>query len=232
VTGSIKFDGASTDRCNPATQRLAALAGIQDTDAVFLAGSTQEPEESLAVEVFAKLVTTHPNLRLILVPRHAERFEEVARMLDKSGHIWQRRSALETERVNPSARILLVDVIGELAAWWGTASIAFVGGSLGKRGGQNMIEPAAYGAAVSFGPNTWNFRDVVAMLLAREAAVVVQDGAEMEAFVRRCLDDPEFAARLGQKARSLVLEQLGAADRTLELLGRLVRPPTVSRQAA
>ena len=232
VTGSIKFDGALTDRGNPATQRLAKLAGIQDTDAVFLAGSTQEPEESLAVDVFAKLVSKHPNLRLILVPRHAERFEEVARMLERSGHSWQRRSALDTKGINPPARILLVDVIGELAAWWGTAKIAFVGGSLGKRGGQNMIEPAAYGAAVSFGPNTWNFRDVVATLLAREAAVVVKDGNEMEAFVRRCLEDLEFADTLGQNARALVLEQVGAADRTVELLAGLAASQPAARRAA
>ena len=95
------------------------------------------------------------------------------------------------------ARVLLVDAVGELGAWWGTAPIAFVGGSFGPRGGQNMIEPAAYGAAVSFGPNTWNFRDIVAALLAAEAAVVVRSAAELEAFVRRCLDEPAWAATLG-----------------------------------
>ena len=232
VTGSIKFDGAIADRKNPATKRLAALAGIAETDQVFLAGSTQEPEESLAVAVYAKLVTKHPRLRLILVPRHAERFEEVARMLEKSGLPWQRRSLLESEGLNPQARILLVDGIGELAAWWGTAAIAFVGGSLGKRGGQNMIEPAAYGAAVCFGPNTWNFRDVVELLLARDAAVVVKDGTELEGLVRRCLENPEYANVLGQNARALVLEQLGAADRTVELLSALATVPTTSRRAA
>ena len=232
VTRSIKFDGAIADRKNPATQRLAALAGILETDQVFLAGSTQEPEESLAVAVFSKLVAKHPSLRLILVPRHAERFEAVARMLEKSGLPWQRRSTLETAGLKHHSRILLVDVIGELAAWWGTAQIAFVGGSLGKRGGQNMIEPAAYGAAVSFGPNTWNFRDVVEMLLAREAAVVVQDGTELEGLVRRCLENPEYARVLGQNARTLVLEQLGAADRTVELLSSIVDVRRASRSAA
>ena len=232
VTGSMKFDGALADRENPATQRLAALAGILETDQVFLAGSTQEPEESLAVAVFSKLVAKHPSLRLILVPRHAERFEAVARMLEKSGLPWQRRSTLETAGLKHHSRILLVDVIGELAAWWGTAQIAFVGGSLGKRGGQNMIEPAAYGAAVCFGPNTWNFRDVVEMLLARDAAVVVKDGMEMEAFVRRCLGNMAYGSALGQNARALVLEQLGAADRTVELLSALVSSQTASRRAA
>ncbi|MGI8979467.1 MAG: 3-deoxy-D-manno-octulosonic acid transferase [Pirellulaceae bacterium] len=232
VTRSIKFDGAIADRQNPATKRLAALAGIEETDQVFLAGSTQEPEESLAVAVYSKLVAQHPKLRLILVPRHPERFEEVARMLEKSGVPWQRRSLLESEGPKPQARILLVDTIGELTAWWGTAAIAFVGGSLGKRGGQNMIEPAAYGAAVCFGPNTWNFRDVVEMLLAREAAVVVQDGTELKGFVRRCLENPDYAQVLGQNARALVLEQLGAADRTVELLSALVSSQTASRRAA
>ena len=95
-----------------------------------------------------------------------------------------------------------------------------------------MIEPAAYGVAVSFGPNTWNFRDVVSMLLAREAAVVVKNEEEMEAFVQRCLADDDVANELGEKARALVLEQLGATDRTVELLGRLVDSPQSTRQAA
>ena len=232
VTGSIKFDGALTDRRNPVTERLVALAGIKDSDVVFLAGSTQSPEESLALDAFLRLVTQHPNLRLILVPRHAERFEAVANMLESRGLSWRRRSELETERPGPLDNILLVDVIGELAAWWGTAKIAFVGGSLGSRGGQNMIEPAAYGAAVCFGPNTWNFRDVVAMLLSRDAAVVVADGDEMHSFVRRCLEDKAFADSLGQRARALVLDQLGAADRTVELLARLVASDSAARRAA
>ena len=181
VTGSMKYDGAQTDRDNPATRRLAALAGLAADDVVFLAGSTQEPEESVALQVFQQLSRDWPQLRLIIVPRHPERFDCVARMLDASGVAWQRAhvagsgSRQGSEPASPAcspltarllpARVLLVDVVGELGAWWGTAHIAFVGGSLGNRGGQNMIEPAAYGAAVSFGPNTRNFRDIVAALL-------------------------------------------------------------------
>ena len=93
---------------------------------------------------------------------------------------------------------------------------------MGTRGGQNMIEPAAYGAAVSFGPNTSNFRDVVALLLERDAAVVVSSREELAGFVRRCLADPHFAAALGQRARQLVLEQAGAADKTCQLLQSLM----------
>ena len=222
VTGSMKFDGAKTDRDNADTERLARLAGIGSSDVVFLAGSTQEPEESLALDVYLELIAQYPRLRLILVPRHPERFDAVAEMLNRRGVRWQRRSRLEIDRADSAAaRILLVDVVGELGAWWGTAQIAFVGGSLGQRGGQNMIEPGGYGAAVSFGPNTWNFRDVVGLLLAKDAAVVVRDGKDMLAFVRRCAADPAYAAELGARARELVLRQQGAADRTVARLAEL-----------
>lgn len=222
VTGSIKFDGARTDRRNPASTRLAALANIAADDIVFLAGSTQEPEEAAALAAFRELSGEYPRLRLVIVPRHRERFETVAGLLNCSGVAWQRRSELETAGARAEARVLLVDTIGELGAWWGTAAIAFVGGSLGNRGGQNMIEPAAYGAAVSFGPNTRNFRDIVAAMLASDAAVVVRDANELGQFVRRCLAEPTFADELGRRARQLVAGQLGATRRTLELLSPLV----------
>jgi 3-deoxy-D-manno-octulosonic-acid transferase len=133
-----------------------------------------------------------------------------------------------TGRAGSEPRILLVDSVGELGAWWGTAKIAFVGGSLGNRGGQNMIEPAAYGAAVSFGPNTRNFRDIVAAMLRAEAAVVVHDRAELSAFLRRCLEEPGYAAALGGRARALVAGQLGATNRTLRLLENLLETQSAS----
>jgi 3-deoxy-D-manno-octulosonic-acid transferase len=232
VTGSMKYDGAQTDRNNAATQRLAALAGFKEDDVVLLAGSTQEPEEAMAVEKFRELSGQWPRLRLVIVPRHPDRFEAVAKLLDASDVSWQRRTALSGEAARGiplsslpsplSPRILLVDVVGELGAWWGTAHIAFVGGSMGSRGGQNMIEPAAYGAAVSFGPNTWNFRDIVAAMLAHDAAVVVGDGRQFARFVRRCLEEPAYAAALGERAQSFVRSQLGATARTLGLVDSLV----------
>lgn len=225
MTGSMKYDGAQTDRNNPATRRLAELAGFAEDDIVLLAGSTQEPEERMALDTFLELSPKWPQLRLVIVPRHPDRFDAVARMLDCSGVAWRRRTALDCETASGS-RVLLVDVVGELGAWWGTAGIAFVGGSMGSRGGQNMIEPAAYGAVVSFGPNTWNFRDVAAAMLERDAAVVVRDGVEFTAFVRRCLEQPDFAAELGWRGQELVMSQLGATERTLELLDAISSKPT------
>lgn len=230
VTGSLKFDGAETNRNNSTTRRLARMAGFNEEDVVFLAGSTQAPEEELTVAVFRELVTKHPQLRLVLVPRHPERFQEVALMLDRSGLIWRRRSSLDsTIKLSADApRILLVDVIGELGAWWGTADIAYVGGSMGNRGGQNMIEPAAYGAVVSFGPNTKNFRDVVRAMLAVPCAVVVRDQQEVARFVERAIEDQQFAESYGQAARQLVARQLGATARTIELLASLMHRTEVA----
>jgi 3-deoxy-D-manno-octulosonic-acid transferase len=234
VTGSLKFDGAETDRNNVRTASLRNLAGLADDDIVFLAGSTQEPEEQTAIDIYRRLSPTHPRLRLVLVPRHPERFAEVAELLDATGLPWLRRSECNEETGRQGGkearrRILLVDTIGELGAWWGTAQIAFVGGSFGARGGQNMIEPAAYGAAVSFGPSTRNFRDIVASLLAANGAVVVSDGQQLEAFVRRCLDEPGYAAELGERAQRLVSSQLGATARTMTLLETLFEQRQVAR---
>lgn len=224
ITGSLKFDGTQPDRNNPATSRLARLAGIAADDLVFLAGSTQAGEEAVALEVFQHFANAYPRLKLILVPRHPERFNEVAQLLDRRGIAWHRRSQLEPGSTVQS-KVLLVDAVGELAAWWGTARIAFVGGSLGNRGGQNMIEPAAYGAAVCFGPNIWNFRDVVALLLNSEAAVVVANQAELQQFVGRCLSDSTYRVQLGQRAAEVVRQQQGATEQTMHLIRPLIDPP-------
>ena len=219
VTGSMKFDGVKGDRRVTEVTKLRDLAGFRDDDVVFLAGSTQAPEEQLALDAFAAAATRHPRLRLVIVPRHVERTPEIVALLDRSGVRWQLRSRLGSPDApllaDPQARVLLVDTTGELGWWWGTARIAFVGGSLdGKRGGQNMLEPAAYGAAISFGPSTRNFRDEVRRLLAADAAVVVADGPALTAFVQKCLDTEGFATDLGHRAADLVASQRGSTAAT------------------
>lgn len=231
-TGSLKFDGAQTSRDNPRTAELRRLAGLDDGKVVLLAGSTQSPEEQYAVTAFQRLAKTRPELRLILVPRHKERFDEVAALLENSGVAWRRRSTLQPGTPTPDWRVLLIDTIGELGAWWGTAAAGFVGGSFGSRGGQNMLEPAAYGVATCFGPNTWNFRDIVAQVLSVEGAVVVRDEAEFAGFFRRALMEPGWAAAMGDRAQRLVLAQQGATRRTVELLCELAPAPALSRKAA
>jgi 3-deoxy-D-manno-octulosonic-acid transferase len=230
-TGSLKFDGAQTDRNNHRTRELQELAKFAVDDLVFLAGSTQDPEEEMAVRIFQELVTVFPKLKLVLVPRHPQRFDEVATLLAKSDLDWVRRSELASVRGTPYS-VLLVDTVGELGAWWGLATVGFVGGSFGSRGGQNMLEPAAYGVATCFGPNTWNFRDIVAQLLKADGAEVVNSEAGFAAFVRRVLEDPTWASKLGERARELVLSQQGATKRTVDLLLPLLEQEITASRAA
>lgn len=220
VTGSMKFDGAHTDRNDPAIQKLKKLAGFGEDDFVMVAGSTQHPEESLAVDAWKSISQDHSNVKLVIVPRHPDRFESVAAYLSQQELPWVPRTKLDETQSN--APILLVDCIGELGRWWGVADAGFVGGSMGSRGGQNMIEPAAFGVATCFGPNTVNFRDIVSLLLANEAAEVVKNSDEMQRFFRRCLEDAPFRKQLSENARATVAAQQGSADKTVQQLLKLL----------
>jgi 3-deoxy-D-manno-octulosonic-acid transferase len=224
VTGSVKYDGLESDRNNERTLGLRRALGLDPADLVFVAGSTMEGEEEAALAAYRAAREHHPRLRLVLVPRHADRFERVAVWLQEQGEAVSRRS-----QGNPAVSrgdrppVLLVDTIGELSAVWGLADVAFVGGSLAPgRGGQNMMEPAAYGASVLFGPHTSNFEETVERLLERGGARQVADARNLAAALIEDLNDPETAARRGAAGRAFVLAQNGAADRTLAELDRLV----------
>ncbi len=223
VTGSVKYDGLEHDRDNERTRQLRAAFGIRPGERVFIAGSTQAPEEQCALETWRALKDSHPELRLVIVPRHQERFGEVAALIERHGFGLVRRSAGGADpRSSGSDRpVLLLDTLGELSACWGLADIAFVGGSLSRRGGQNMLEPAAYGAAVLFGPNTFNFRHAVELLLSRDAARVVRSGGELTAVVGELLKNDIARASLGRRARDLVLTQQGATARVVRVLDQL-----------
>jgi 3-deoxy-D-manno-octulosonic-acid transferase len=236
VTGNLKYDGAMTDPANPKSQDLAALLSLSAEDLVWIAGSTSEPEEQAVLEVYRRAVATHPRLRLILVPRQPDRFDEVARLLERLAIPYARRSALSSPvvvREGGPTPVVLVDTIGELNALYALASVAFVGGSLdGKRGGQNMIEPAAYGAAVVFGPHVWNFADPASRLLAAGGACQAMNKAELAEIVLRLLADPEERRVIGKLARAFVLSQQGATRRTLDRLDRLLPAVQEGERAA
>ncbi len=232
VTGSIKYDGAAA--LNEAKVRdLAALLGVEGLGSplVLLAGSTHAPEESLILGVCARLRARFPHLRLILVPRHRDRFEEVARLVEASGLPFARRSQIVAPLETMPA-IVLLDSVGELGAAWGLADVGFTGGSLdGQRGGQSMIEPAGYGVPCAFGPHVWNFKDAAKRLVEVGGAFRVKDEAELEAALARLIADPDLRAHMGSAARELVKRQQGATQRTLAVLDALI-PSTARARAA
>ena len=175
------------------------------------------------------------------MPRHKERFDEVARLIENHGLSLVRRSrtvsTAERSAVSnlqpavatshsplptPHSPILLIDTLGELSAVWGLADIAFVGGSFAPRGGQNMIEPAGYGAAVTFGPGVWNFQDTVDHLLACRGAIQVATADELCRTIGELAVDEARRKRLGDAAKSFVQSQHGATARTIEILDQLL----------
>jgi 3-deoxy-D-manno-octulosonic-acid transferase len=231
VCGSVKFDGVAVDRHSERVEQMRQLLAIEPSDRVWICGSTQAPEEEVALEVYRRLMGEILVLRLIIVPRQKDRFDEVAHLLQKSGLPFVRRSSLRGPISNREA-IVLVDTIGELSAIWGLAEVAFVGGSLdGKRGGQNMIEPAAYGAAVVFGPHVWNFRDIAARLVQASAAVQVADANELEPTIRSLFNDPERRESMGEAARLFVKEQQGATLATMTAIDRVLKAAGRSQAA-
>ncbi|MBN9121597.1 MAG: 3-deoxy-D-manno-octulosonic acid transferase [Planctomycetes bacterium] len=234
VTGSIKYDGAAGERDTPKTRALRAALGLRSEGSaplVLLAGSTHGPEEALVLGAFARLRERFPRLRLVLVPRHPDRFEEVARLVEASGLPSVRRSRITVPLAEMPA-VVLLDTVGELGAAWGLADVGFTGGSLdGVRGGQSMIEPAGYGVPCVFGPHVWNFRDAAKRLVEVGGAVMVKDAAELEVELARFLADADRRGRAGAAARALVQRQQGATLRTLDVIDAVIAPPALPAAA-
>ncbi len=235
VTGSIKYDGALRSRETPETQRLRQTLGLAAAPAgqppILLAGSTHAPEESIVLAAFARLRQRFPSLRLILVPRHPDRFEEVAGLVQSSGLPCVRRSVIR-EPLSEMPAVVLLDTVGELGAAWGLADVGFTGGSLdGKRGGQSMIEPAGYGVPCVFGPHVWNFRDAAKRLVEIGGAIMVKDATTLETELAKLIADAELRARMGTAARELVRRQQGATDRTLDAIDTILKATALTRAA-
>ncbi len=221
VTGSLKFDGAILDRHNPVTRQIAAELQISPKETILLAGSTQAPEEQMALSFYRSLRHSFPALRLILVPRHPERFDEVAQLVESMGMPLRRRStsAGHAEMYSGEPPVILLDSVGELSAAWGLADIAYVGGSLTPgRGGQNMLEPAAMGAAVFFGQHTENFSTIAAALIDRQAAMRIHDEQDFLRKAKAILFDETRRHEMGRAARQFVIEHQGAVEKTIQRL--------------
>jgi len=222
VTGCLKFDNAPSSRDTLDVVSRLDWLGHHPWHQVFLAGSTHDGEERIAIQTYQQLSDSHPDLRLAMTPRHAPRFDDVAKLIVSMGFRCRRRSEMSPAAADWDAdTIILLDTIGDLRHWWGTAQIAFVGGSFVSRGGQNMLEPAGYGAAVCFGPNTQNFEDITRRLLAADGAVQLQTPGELTDFVRQCLLDPPATDRLGIHAAAMVASHRGATARTLQHLAAM-----------
>lgn len=216
VTGNLKFDAAPPD---DTAARATALRALFAGRFVFLAASTREGEEALLLEALSALAL--PDLLLVLVPRHPQRFEEVARLIEARGLAYARRSGAAA--VTPDTRVFLGDSMGEMAAYYAAADLAYVGGSLLPLGGQNLIEAAYAGCPALIGPHTWNFAEAAEQAVARGAALRVQDAAGLAAEVQRLYADPEARGAMAEAGREFAAANRGATARVMALISEV--PP-------
>ena len=218
VTGNLKFD-VNLPAPPPVVEKLGRVLAEEGSGPVLVCGSTVEDEEAPLLKAFENLRVSHPRAVMILAPRHPERFDDVAILVQQMGIALQRRSRWQGEPL--AGGVLLVDSIGELAALYALADVAFVGGSLVPRGGHNIIEPAQHGVAIVTGNHTENFRDIVGLFQSRDAVRVV-GLAELPLTLMHLLEDEAEREALGRRAQETIQSQMGATLRTMEELKKMV----------
>ena len=234
VIGNLKFDAAKlVEKRLLDVPALFAQLAVAPGAPVWVAGSTHAGEEKILGEIFKRLRQRFPTLFLVVVPRHHERGKEAGRDLEACGVKFVYRNAMTPAMQKQPGEVeaLLVNTTGELRYFYEHATVVFVGKSLTAQGGQNPIEPGALAKPIVFGPNMQNFDAITKLLVKRGGALQVRDSVELEAALNDILCDSQRAAQLGQNALAVVQENLGAVERTVEMIlaglpkrGMVVRP--------
>lgn len=229
ISGNVKFDLGVDEVEHELTAKLRERFSLSDERPLIVAASTHAPEERVVIDAFRRLrdASSSRQPRLLIAPRHPERFAEVASLLDSSGFKWSRRSS-DDSHADSACDIILLDSIGELRAVYPLAVLVFVGGSIAPVGGHNVLEPAAVGACIITGPHTSNFSAIIHDFLDAQALVQLPMLPETEvaaalelAFVELLADD-ERRHRLAERARVALEQNRGATERTIRMLAPLL----------
>jgi len=225
VTGSLKYDTAQTEDKVDGADTLAAQLNITD-ERLWVAGATGPGEEKILLDVFKNLISRQQfkDLRLVIVPRKPERFDEVALLIKDAGFDFARYSSLkDTETKYPEKTpVILGDTMGDLRKFYSLAAIIFVGRSLVPMGGSDMMEAAALGKPTLFGPHAFNFKQTVDALLKDEGAVMVKDEQELLQMMQKCLTDPNFAQKIARNGQEVIRKNQGATQKTINQITKLL----------
>ena len=229
VSGNLKFELIPPQDTDIAELFDEAIRR-SEVGPVVVAGSTLYPEEAALLEMFEPVRERYPNALLVIAPRHPERFEGVASLLESAEPRFQRRSQWDGETL-AAGSVFLLDTIGELASLYGFADVAFVGGSLVPRGGHNVLEAAQFAKPILVGPSTENFRDIIDVFRRADALRVVTPETLTAAILQLLQNDDERAA-LGRRALEVMRSQLGATEKTVSALLNLLVDRTPAAAAS
>jgi 3-deoxy-D-manno-octulosonic-acid transferase len=226
VTGNMKYDTVKAE-IDPGHPAYAAIRGAT-AGQMIVGGCTWPGEDEALLKIYAGLKQANPALGLTLAPRHATRLPAVQKLIEAAGFSCSKLSALKQQargddnNIDSKRAVILVDTFGELDAVYAAADLAFVGKSLTEHGGQNMLEPAALGKPVIFGPNTENFSEATQLLLSADAAVRVENEAGLREQIIKFLHNPGRFGQIGISAKEAVEKRKGATEKNLELLERVI----------
>ncbi|MTI15075.1 lipid IV(A) 3-deoxy-D-manno-octulosonic acid transferase [Sansalvadorimonas verongulae] len=222
VTGTLKYDLVISDVLKQEGQTLREqwLTGRSQQARIFIAASTHPGEDEQILEAFKEIRRTLPDILLVLVPRHLERFDPVYGLLKNEGWQVSRRSTNDT--VTPDTDVLLGDTMGELLRMYATADLAFVGGSLVEHGGHNPLEPAALGLPIVSGPHVFNFTEVTATMENAGALTTVHSSSELARHAQMIFTNEQAAQKAGSNALGVMNKNRGALDRQLMLAQALI----------
>jgi 3-deoxy-D-manno-octulosonic-acid transferase len=231
LTGNLKYDRLLQGRDDARLQNFRGIwagpgsAPEKARPPVWLAASTHPGEDEEVLDAYQELLGPYPALQLILAPRHPQRAPDLARLLDRRGLPGQLWTRLKSGRETRKQPVVVIDTIGDLFTLYGLAQVTFVGGSLVDHGGQNILEPAAWGRTPIYGPHLGNFLWAQRILEEAGAGVMVHDAASLAQAVRHFLDHPDISEDMGRRARAALIPHQGAARRQAELIAALVGPP-------
>ncbi len=225
VSGNLKFDAGTLPLSEDIPNRIRERFGLTSANPLILAASTHEPEEQIILEAYKRLKYANEQARLMLAPRHPERFQQVASLLERSGLPWARQSANHFES-DEKADVILLDTIGELSSVYSLAAIVFVGGSIAKVGGHNILEPAASGSCILTGPHTHNFEEIIRTFVEAQAVIQLSSVTaavdQFEVVLTTLLRDSSKRQEMGQRAKMTLEQNLGATERTLRKLAPIL----------
>ena len=224
VMGNAKYDSLAAKASPEVQKEIERRLNLAKGERVFVAGSTHEGEEKIILDVYQSLLNKYPDFKLIIIPRHPERGQRVRTLARENGF----EDCITMTEINGGKsrmgeRIIIIDVIGELFKVYSLATVVFCGGSLMPKGGQNILEPAAWGKVIFYGPSMEDFREEKELLEKTGAGIMIESAAELRDRILELLSDPETLTVRGEAGRKMVIANMGAAEKYAEMIRKHIR---------